>query len=124
MGSSAVEISWPSYNIESFEPSFDIQIEEGNSSHTLGLIENTKSVSARARQIPKPPPLPRRRSNRGLAASCSVPRETKDLWDKLFNEGYGADVHIMTDDGFIIAAHQSILVSCIVCHEIGNHHIV
>ncbi|KAG6419900.1 hypothetical protein SASPL_116412 [Salvia splendens] len=109
MGSSAVEISWPSSSIDSFEPSFFIQIEGGTSSDNLDFLESAR-LSPRPRlDIPKPPPIPRRRSNRVLAASCFVPKETKDIWEKLFSEGYGADVHILTDDGSIIAAHQSIL---------------
>ncbi|KAH6786584.1 BTB and TAZ domain protein 4 [Perilla frutescens var. hirtella] len=109
MGSPAVDISWPSSIIESFDRSFNIQIEEGNSSATIDFLENEKSSPPDHQNIPKPPPLPRKTLNRGLAACCSVPKETKDLWEKLFKEGYGADVHVMTDDGPIIAAHQSIL---------------
>lgn len=113
MGSSAVEISWPSSSIDSFEPSFVIQIEGGNSSDNLDFLESARPSPRPRLDIPKPPPLPRRRSNRGLAASCFVPKETKDIWEKLFSEGYGADVHILTDNGSIIAAHQSILVSIV-----------
>lgn len=109
MDSPAVDISWPSSIIESFDGSFNIQIDEGNSSDTLDFLENTKSSACDRQNIPKPPPLPRKKLNRGLAACCSVPKETKDLWDKLFKEGYGADVHIMTDDGSTIAAHHSVL---------------
>lgn len=111
MGSPAVDISWPSSIVESFDQSFNIQIEEGNSSDTLDFLESTSSSACDHHNIPKPPPLPRKKLNRGLAKYCSVPKETKDLWEKLFKEGYGADVHIVTDDGSIIAAHQSVLVS-------------
>lgn len=115
MGSPAVDISWPSSIIESFDGSFNIQIDEGNSSYTLDFLENTKSPACDRQNIPKPPPLPRKKSNRGLAACRSVPKETRDLWEKLFREGYGADVHIMTDNGSSIAAHQSVLVSRLMC---------
>ena len=36
---------------------------------------------------------------------------TKDLWKRLFDEGYKADVCINTDNGGIIYAHSNILVS-------------
>lgn len=45
---------------------------------------------------------PRRRS------SC-VPTATRDLWERLFNEGYEADVCINTDDGGIVYAHSNII---------------
>ncbi|KAK6116774.1 hypothetical protein DH2020_049507 [Rehmannia glutinosa] len=109
MGSPTVDISWPSSIIESFDRSFDIQIEEGNSSDTLDFLQNTKPSAYYNQNIPKPPPLPRKILNRKLAKSCCVPKETRAVWEKLFNEGYGADVHIISGDGSIIAAHCSVL---------------
>lgn len=108
MGSPAVDNLWTSSIIESFDRSFDIKIEEGNSSD---FPDDTKSAARDHHNIPKPPPLPQKKLSAGLAKNCSVPKETKDLWEKLFKEGYGADVHIMAADGSIIAAHQSVLVS-------------
>ncbi|KAG8375868.1 hypothetical protein BUALT_Bualt09G0003800 [Buddleja alternifolia] len=109
MGSPAVDISWPSSIIDSFDQSFNIQIEEGNLSDTLDFLDNTKASASYRHNIPKPPPLPKRNLKRGLAKYCCVPKEAKDVWDKLFKQGYGADVHIITEDGSIIAAHHSIL---------------
>ncbi|KAI3459852.1 hypothetical protein Pfo_016515 [Paulownia fortunei] len=109
MGSPAVDISWPSSIIESFDRSFNTQIEEGNSSDTSDFVDNTKSSACYHHNIPKPPPLPRKKLNKGLAKYCCVPKETKDVWEKLFKEGYGADVHIISEDGSIIAAHHSVL---------------
>ncbi|PIM97967.1 CREB binding protein/P300 [Handroanthus impetiginosus] len=109
MGSPVVDISWPSSIVDSFDQSFDIQIEEGNSSDTSDSLDNTKSSAFYHHNIPKPPPLPMKNSNRGLAKCCYVPKETKDIWEKLFRDGYGADVHIITDDGSIITAHHSVL---------------
>lgn len=40
--------------------------------------------------------------------SC-VSTATRDLWDRLFDEGYKADVSVNTDDGGIIYAHANIL---------------
>ncbi|KAK6130596.1 hypothetical protein DH2020_035688 [Rehmannia glutinosa] len=109
MGSPAVDISWPSSIVESFDRSFDIQIEEGNSSDTLDFLENTKPSANYNQNIPKPPPLPRKLLNRKLAKSCCVPKETRDVWEKLFNEGYGADVHIISGTGRL---SQLIVVFC------------
>ncbi|CAH9083328.1 unnamed protein product [Cuscuta epithymum] len=64
--------------------------------------------------VPNPPfPPPRAglrdRSHRGVAGSCCILNKAKDTWEKLFKEGFGADVRIMTDDGSIIPAHYSVL---------------
>ncbi|XP_072972076.1 BTB/POZ and TAZ domain-containing protein 4 [Typha angustifolia] len=61
-----------------------------------------------------PPPFlgrnDRRTSRDGLSKSrcCVVAESMRDLWDRLFDEGYRADVHVHTNDG-IIPAHASIL---------------
>ncbi|KAK4482616.1 hypothetical protein RD792_009780 [Penstemon davidsonii] len=113
MASSALDFPWTSSIIESFDQSFDIHIEEGNSSETLNISDNTKSLVHYNTNVPKPPPPPPSKycpkTNIGLANSSCVPKETKDIWDKLFKQGYGADLHIISEDGLIIAAHQSIL---------------
>lgn len=41
-------------------------------------------------------------------SSC-VPTATRDLWERLFNEGYKADVRINTDNGGIVYAHSNII---------------
>ncbi|MCL7032302.1 hypothetical protein MKW94_025848 [Papaver nudicaule] len=69
---------------------------------------------------PNAPPLPEPRrkisSRKGLVLDgeplkgCSyVATTTKDLWERMFNEGYRADVTIHTDNGGVIYAHASIL---------------
>ncbi|PSR87926.1 BTB/POZ and TAZ domain-containing protein [Actinidia chinensis var. chinensis] len=69
---------------------------------------------------PVPPPLPgsatRNYPPRGvvmngtLVRGCScISTATKDLWERLFDEGYRADVLINTDNGGIIYAHASLL---------------
>jgi hypothetical protein len=40
---------------------------------------------------------------------CCVSTATKDLWERLFDEGYRADVSINTDNGGIIYAHANLL---------------
>ncbi|KAL3619884.1 hypothetical protein CASFOL_034796 [Castilleja foliolosa] len=98
MGSSAVDISWPS---------FDIQIEEENFDN---FLDNTKPSVYCNPNIPEAPPLPPKRILiRKLAKGCFVPKETRGVWDELFKEGYGADVHIISGDGLIIEAHRCVL---------------
>ncbi|KAI0516558.1 hypothetical protein KFK09_009235 [Dendrobium nobile] len=64
---------------------------------------------------PKAPPflgLNARRSARrrtaGLAGGCIVSKSTRDIWDRLFKEGYKAGVIVRTSSG-IIPAHASVL---------------
>lgn len=87
-------------------------MDEGNSSDTSDFLDDKiPSTYKHHNDIPKPPPLPMKKANRALPKYCRVPTATKDVWEKLFKEGHGADVHIITGDGSIIAAHQCILVS-------------
>ncbi|KAL7128015.1 hypothetical protein ABFS83_14G288100 [Erythranthe nasuta] len=109
MGSPGADISWPSSIIESFNRSFDINIEEGNSSDISYFLEDKMPSPNNHHNIPKPPPLPRKKSNTRIPKHCFVPKETRDVWEKLFKEGYGADVHVITENGSIIPAHRSIL---------------
>ncbi|XP_077233632.1 BTB/POZ and TAZ domain-containing protein 4-like [Tasmannia lanceolata] len=51
----------------------------------------------------------RKRLVHGLRGDTYIPTATRDLWDRLFREGYKADVHIITDGGDAIPAHTSIL---------------
>ena len=68
---------------------------------------------------PAAPPLPgpattsyHRKGLVGDGKCCSVNAATRDLWDQLFDKAYGADLRINTDNGGILYAHASILVSC------------
>lgn len=72
------------------------------------------------RVAPMAPPLPGPATisynRKGLVMNGSQPRgysrvstSAKDLWERLFDEGYKADVYINTDNGGIIYAHANIL---------------
>ncbi|XP_010478779.1 PREDICTED: BTB/POZ and TAZ domain-containing protein 4-like [Camelina sativa] len=65
--------------------------------------------------VPIPPPLPSKSDGHkrtydtpGLGNSC-ISTATRDLWDRLFNDGYKADVVIYTDSGNVIYAHANII---------------
>lgn len=81
--------------------------------------------------VPVPPPLPRSAATgypceylvmNNLAprgqSSC-ISSATRDLWERLFNEGYKADVRINTDNGGIVYAHSSSIVSSFTSLDFG-----
>lgn len=78
-------------------------------------MDNTleKSSLVAKKIIPEPPPLPSAVTSyrKGLGGCSCVPTATKDLWDRLFDEGYNADVVVYTNHGGKLYAHSSILVS-------------
>lgn len=116
MASPDIVSPWISYSGETFCGSSDIHMEEGNTAEVLHVLEAPiLSVSYNC-SIPKPPPLPVKACTKTKYpkrfVDCSlVPKETKDTWDNLFKEGYGADVYIITEDKSRIPAHSIILVS-------------
>ena len=74
---------------------------------------------------PAPPPLPHLAATRCPCKSVVmnnspqrrqsiVSTGTRDLLERLFDEGYKADVYINTDSGGIIYAHSNILVSSLI----------
>ncbi|CAK9139317.1 unnamed protein product [Ilex paraguariensis] len=105
---------WPSQTVEIFDGCFNILIEEGNSGDSLDWLEVPATALCNKLDIPKPPPLPCKTGERPNnpawpADSCFVPKEAKDTWDRLYREGYGADVCIITENKATISAHYSVL---------------
>ncbi|KAH9782751.1 hypothetical protein KPL71_009043 [Citrus sinensis] len=99
MASPDIESPWLCAAGESFCGSFSIRVEEGNAADILHVLEVPTSSVPYNCSIPK-------------SLHCSfVPKETKDVWDKLFEEGNGADVYIVTKDESCIQAHSRILQS-------------
>ncbi|XP_057957031.1 BTB/POZ and TAZ domain-containing protein 3 [Malania oleifera] len=114
MASPDLDSSWLSSAGESFNGSFNIRIEEVNPADILLVPSASTSSLGYTSNLPKPPPLPgktpARTNNPRIPRDCSfVPKETKDAWDKLFKEGFGADVLIITEDEAVIPAHFSVL---------------
>lgn len=114
MASPDIESPWLCAAGESFCGSFNIRVGEGNEADILHVLEvPTSSVSYNC-NIPKPPPLPGKPCTKTKypyrLLECSfVPKETKDVWDKIFKEGNGADVYIVAEDESCIPAHFSVL---------------
>lgn len=119
MASPYVQCSWSSSISESFSDSFDIQIAEAN----VAVTDVPTSSLCYTHNVPKPPPLPgktlvRTEYPRILAECSAVPKETKATWDKIFKEGYGVDVCVVTEDETLILAHSSVL--CVASPVLGN----
>ncbi|WOH10179.1 hypothetical protein DCAR_0729642 [Daucus carota subsp. sativus] len=82
------------------------------------MDNNYSSTLKSAKEIPFPPPLPGRvmasYRSKQTTMGCSsrnnfVCTAKPSMWDRLFDEGYRADILIHTDGGNIIYAHASIL---------------
>lgn len=115
-----------SLNTGAIDNPFDIPFELRNSSFAIakpkpGPGDNCHCSPSRRSDAPVPPPLPGpsfggQRSSRS-AGRCvvkkafrrRVPEEVLDSWDKLFSEGYRADLRVSTDDGSEILAHSCVL---------------
>uniref|UniRef100_A0A6N2LI25 BTB domain-containing protein n=1 Tax=Salix viminalis TaxID=40686 RepID=A0A6N2LI25_SALVM len=115
MASPDVDSPWLCSASEFFGGCFNIQMEEVKSSNNVNVLEAPTSFVSDARYIPKPPPYPSTTSTttshcKRISASCSVPKETKDTWDRLFKEEYGSDVYIITDSNSYIPVHCNVLI--------------
>ncbi|XP_073118355.1 BTB/POZ and TAZ domain-containing protein 3 [Elaeis guineensis] len=93
---------------------FNLHLEGSILSGLLVVPNVCSSTQSHCSIIPKPPPLPgssygRNRFFKKLKGYSYVPDEAKHSWDQLFNEGYEADVRVLTDDKGIILAHSSVL---------------
>ncbi|XP_042412068.1 BTB/POZ and TAZ domain-containing protein 3-like isoform X2 [Zingiber officinale] len=89
----------------------------GNTSSKSFSVPNSFKYQSTSGSIPPPPPLPARdtcgakKYSKIFKDYCFVPKETREAWDKLFCEGYEADVRILTEDMDLIMAHSSILAN-------------
>ncbi|KAK6125318.1 hypothetical protein DH2020_040934 [Rehmannia glutinosa] len=75
---------------------------------------NEESPSTLVKALPIPPPLPSHFNTRfhqksKIRGLCCVSNAINSSMDRLFDEGYRADVSILTDDGGVIYAHANIL---------------
>ncbi|KAK9947293.1 hypothetical protein M0R45_002924 [Rubus argutus] len=112
MASPALDSPWSSWTSDSFCGSFNIHMEEENPADILPVLEDPTSSVSYSHNIPKPPPAVPGKTytgNKTIKRSCSVPKETIDTWDKLFKQGYGADVYILDEGRSYIPAHLSVL---------------
>ncbi|KDP35133.1 hypothetical protein JCGZ_10667 [Jatropha curcas] len=114
MASPDLDSSWLSAAGESVGRCFNIHMEGANSADVLRVLDCPTSSRSYSNSIPKPPPLPnkiltRDNSCKRISDCCCVPKEIKDTWDRLFKEGHGADVYVITDDKAYIPAHVNVL---------------
>ncbi|CAN1191297.1 BTB/POZ and TAZ domain-containing protein 4 [Linum perenne] len=82
----------------------------GESADSIAAGEQIPSTARKT--CPDPPPISsyrRKITSWAPATDASVSRATRDLWERLFNEGYRSDVEIHASSGDPIFAHASVL---------------
>ncbi|CAO2172361.1 unnamed protein product [Urochloa humidicola] len=92
----------------------DIHLESNSFAGTKAVPDHGRYAQLHCTNAPDPPPLPgtsydARRSYRKVTACSRVHEEVLDSWDKLFLEGYQADLRVSTDDGTEILSHSCVL---------------
>ena len=112
MASAIYDCSWASPPSNYFHGCFQLS-EVKESQANISDVVQVPALSLQ-KDIPLPPPPPGSglsKSSRDKSSECCcVPKETRDLWDTLFKQGYGADVCIVTEEQATIPAHFSVLV--------------
>ena len=104
------------FNGSVIDNTFDIY-ECNSMAGTKTVPDDSRYSQPPCTNTPDPPPLPgtsygKQRTSRNAKACCiHAPEEVQDSWNKLFTEGYQADVRVSTDDGTEILSHSCILVS-------------
>ncbi|KAK9024384.1 hypothetical protein V6N11_004548 [Hibiscus sabdariffa] len=116
MAAPAIDSAWLSSPSDPFCKSSNVCVEEANPADILPVLEDPIPFASNNSNIPKPPPLPGKICTRTEYSKrpreCSfVPKETKDTWDRLFKEGHGADVCIITNEKSCVLAHSNVLSS-------------
>ncbi|XVF84237.1 hypothetical protein PTKIN_Ptkin17bG0009600 [Pterospermum kingtungense] len=109
MASPAIDSAWLSSPSEPFCKSLNAYVEEANPADILPVLEAPMSSVSVNSNFPKPPPFPSKIYSKRPLGYSFVPKETKDTWDKLFKEGYDADVCVITEDGSYVLAHSNVL---------------
>ncbi|CAL4960036.1 unnamed protein product [Urochloa decumbens] len=92
----------------------DIHLESNSLAGTKAVTDHHRwYAQVHCSNAPDPPPLPGTsygsRSSRNVTARSRVPEEVLDSWDKLFLDGYQADLRVSTDDGTEILSHSCVL---------------
>ncbi|KAG0483322.1 hypothetical protein HPP92_011406 [Vanilla planifolia] len=98
----------------SFDISYNLKVKDCISTDNLAIPDASASRQLQAKIFPKAPPqlkssCSRYTTKRRPAGYVLVPRETRRIWNSIFDEGHGADVHIITDDNSLLAAHSCVL---------------
>ncbi|KAE8714460.1 BTB/POZ and TAZ domain-containing protein 3 [Hibiscus syriacus] len=115
MASPAIDSALMSSHIETLTWSSTAHGEEVDLADTFPVPEAPECyLVSSSCNIPKPPPLPSNISTRSKyprrpLECCFAPKETMDMWDKVFKDGYGADVCIVTEDRSYVPAHSVVL---------------
>lgn len=113
MASAFCDYSRTSLNNDHLHSSFKISKTAESPANTLSVPESLISSSSQS-NIPAPPPLPRwtasiRTCKEKSQEGCCIQKETRNMWDKLFEGGYAADVYLITEDNATVPAHFCVL---------------
>lgn len=111
-----LELDSPDFFVEgdAIDSPLEIHLESDSLAGTKAVPDHRRYAQLHCSNAPDPPPLPgtsygARRSSRKAKACSRVPEEVLDSWDKLFLEGYQADLRVYTDDGTEILSHSCVL---------------
>lgn len=117
MASPDFDSPWSPLTYEALSRSLNVQYEEINFGMDETYKENFTAPFFQSCSVPRPPPFPCKLQSKNnylikLSESCltSVPKETKQTWDKLFKQGCAADVCVVAENEAIIPAHFIVLV--------------
>ncbi|KAL6616524.1 hypothetical protein ACP70R_038794 [Stipagrostis hirtigluma subsp. patula] len=99
---------------DAIDSSLVIHLESNSLTDTKAVPDHSRYSQSHRSNVPDPPPLPgtsyaAQRSSRRVKACSSAREEVLDSWDKLFQEGYQADLRVLTDDGSEILSHSCVL---------------
>ncbi|RLN25312.1 BTB/POZ and TAZ domain-containing protein 3 [Panicum miliaceum] len=99
---------------DAIDSPLEIHLESDSLAGTKAVPDHRRNAQLHCSNDPDPPPLPgtsygARRSSRKAKACSRVPEEVLDSWDRLFLEGYQADLRVSTDDGTEILSHSCVL---------------
>ncbi|KAF4387585.1 hypothetical protein G4B88_003912 [Cannabis sativa] len=105
MASPDIYSAWPipppstSSSSSSTAYSLDLEIRLDESQQTSPSTSTPTSYNSTIPPPPPPLPSPKNNNNNKYYSCCSVPKETLETWDKVFKEGHGADVYVISTQG-------------------------
>ncbi|XP_062228266.1 BTB/POZ and TAZ domain-containing protein 3 isoform X5 [Phragmites australis] len=99
---------------DAIDSPLDIHLEFNSLTVAKAVPDHSRYSQSGCSNVPDPPPLPgtsygAQRSSRNAKACSRVLEEVLDSGDKLFQEGYQADLRVLADGGSEILSHSCVL---------------